>query len=386
MKTSSKVSSLILVILSAVFIFGFSAAFFILPDKEMSENENRVLASAPEISFDSLISGKLTEDIKNYFSDQFPLRGFFINVKGISELMLGKHENNGIFYDFKQGYMIDRLNADFDTINGNLSSLAQLNSALQSKKVTVAIAPRKLDALSHLLPSSIADASAVSPSDIDEICRENSLESVDLYSPLTNAAESGDYVYYRTDHHITTEGAYLIYLALAEKWGFEPYPREYFNKETVADDFYGTTWSASATSGISPDEIILWRSADDEAYTVHIIDNGTELSGFYDLSYLSKKDKYSVFLSGTNAGVMITKNTDEARPKLLILNDSFANSVVPFLALHFDIEMSDPRFLRSGLYEKLENGDYDELLLLMNLDTLSSSNLLATVSVGIPEK
>lgn len=385
MKTSTKVSSLILVILSAVFIFGFSAAFFILPDKEMSENENRVLSSTPEFSFDSLVSGKLTEEIKDYFSDQFPLRGFFINVKGLSELMLGKHENNGIFYDFEQGYMIDRLNADFDTVNANLSSLAELNSALSNKKITVAIAPRKLDALSHLLPSSVSAASGVSPSQIDEICRKHSLESVDLYSPLTAASESGDYIYYRTDHHITTDGAYLIYLALAEKWGFEPYPRDYFTKETVTNDFYGTTWSASATAGISPDEIILWRSTDDEAYTVHIIDNGSEISGFYDLSYLSKKDKYSLFLSGTNAGVTITKNTDEARPKLLILNDSFANSVVPFLALHFDIEMTDPRFLRSGLYDKLENGDYDELLLLMNLDTLSSSDLLATVSVGIPK-
>lgn len=385
MKTNSKVSSLILVILSAVFIFGFSAAFFILPDKEMSENENRVLASAPEFSFNSLVSGKLTDDIKNYFSDQFPLRGFFINVKGISELMLGKHENNGIYYDFKQGYMIDRLDADFDTINDNLSSLAQLNSALSGKKITVAIAPRKLDALSHLLPSSIAGTSAVSPSEIDEICRDHSLESVDIYSPLINASESGDYVYYRTDHHITTEGAYLIYLALAEQLGFEPYPREYFTQETVSNSFYGTTWSASATSGVSPDEIILWRSKDDEAYTVHIIDNGTELSGFYDLSYLSEKDKYSLFLSGTNANVTITKNTDEERPKLLILNDSFANSVVPFLALHFDIEMSDPRFLRSGIYDKIENGDYDELLLLMNLDTLSSSDLLSIVSVGIPK-
>ncbi len=385
MKTSTKVSSLIIVILSAVFIFGFSAAFFILPDKEMSENENRVLTSAPEFSFDSLVSGKLTEEIKDYFSDQFPLRGFFINVKGLSELMLGKHENNGIFYDFEQGYMIDRLNADFDMVNANLSSLSELNSALSNKKITVAIAPRKLDALSHLLPSSVSAASVVSPAQIDEICRKHSLESVDLYSPLTAASESGDYIYYRTDHHITTDGAYLIYLALAEKWGFEPYPRDYFTKETVTDDFYGTTWSASATAGISPDEIILWRSTDDEAYTVHIIDNGSEISGFYDLSYLSKKDKYSLFLSGTNAGVTITKNTDEARPKLLILNDSFANSVVPFLALHFDIEMTDPRFLRSGLYDKLENGGYDELLLLMNLDTLSSSDLLATVSVGIPK-
>lgn len=384
MRSNAKTSSLILIILSAVLIFGFTLAFFIIPDSEVSENENRVLASAPEFTLDALVSGSFTEDIKEYFADQFPLRGFFINVKGISELMLGKRENNGVFYA-EDGYMIDLLDADFDTADENFASLAELDGALD-KKITVAVAPRKIDALGSYLPSSIAGVGAEAHSDLCELYEKHGLDHVDLYSPLASAAENGDHVYYRTDHHITTEGAYLIYLELAKKWGFEPYAREYFTKETVTDSFYGTTWSASATSGITPDEINLWRSADDEEYTVHIIDNDTSIKGFYDYSYLDEKDKYSLFLSGTNAGVTVTRDGGEDRPKLLIINDSFANSVVPFLALHYDIEMTDPRFLRSGLYDKIEAGGYDEILLLMNLDTLSSSSLLSVISVGIPEE
>lgn len=383
MRSNAKTSSLILIILSAVLIFGFTLAFFIIPDREISENENRVLASAPELTLESLVSGKFTEDIKDYFSDQFPLREFFINVKGMSELALGKRENNGVIYA-KDGYMIDRLTADFGTVEANLTSLSKLDSALTSR-ITVAVAPRKIDALGAHLPTSLSGTGTKALSELTEITNRLGLDSVDLYSPLTNAAGNGDYVYYRTDHHITTEGAYLIYLALAEKLEFEPYPREYFTKETVSRDFYGTTWSASATAGIAPDEIILWRSADDEEYTVHIIDNDTSIEGFYDLSHLEGKDKYSIFLSGTNAGVTVTDG-DGDRPRLLIINDSFANSIVPFLALHYDVEMTDPRFLKSGLYDKIESGGYDEVLLLMNLDTLSSSPLLSVVSVGVPKE
>ncbi len=383
MTAKPKTSSVILVLLSGLFILGFSVAFFLLPDSEMSENENRVLASAPELSWESLTSGKFTEDVKEYFTDQFPLRGFFVSVKGYSELLLGKRENNGIYYA-EDGYMIDLLETDRDTVEKNLASLAELNSAIGGK-ITVAIAPRKLDALHRLVPVSYAEASAADRSFLCELYGKYELSYVDLFTPLATAASNGEYVYYRTDHHPTTEGAYLIYLSLAESLGFEPYPRDYFTSETVTDAFYGTTWSASATYGQAADKIDLWRYENDEEYTAHIIDNDKKLSGFYDLSLLDGKDKYSLFLSGTNANVSISRE-GEARPKLLILNDSFANSCVPFLALHYDIEMTDPRFLRSGIYDRISDGDYDAVLLFMNLDTVSSSELLSVLSAGLPKE
>ncbi len=383
MAKTYKISSLILVILAGAFIFGFSAAFFILPDKEMSENENRVLASVPNLSWESLSSGEFSEDIKEYFSDQFPLRCFFVSVKGYSELLLGKRENNGVYYA-EDGYMIDLLDTDLDTVRDNLASLSRLDGALDGR-VTVAVAPRKLDALHKYIPTAYAEASAEERNALSDMYRALSLDAVDLFTPLAVAASKGEYVYYRTDHHPTTAGAYEMYVAIAEKLGFEPYKRDFFTLETVTNAFYGTTWSASATYGAPADEITLWKSPNDAEYTVHIIDSDKSIVGFYDLSYLDTKDKYSLFLSGTNANVTVTKSGEE-REKLLIINDSFANSLVPFLALHYDVELIDPRFLKSSLYEKITAGDYDEILLMMNLDTLSSSSVLSVLSAGIPKQ
>ncbi len=384
MTKTYKISSLITVLLASLFIFGFSLAFFILPDKNVSENENRELASVPELSWESLSSGEFTDGIKDYFSDQFPLRGFFVSVKGYSELLLGKRENNGIFYA-ENGNMIDLLETDGETVRSNLTSLSKLDLALNGR-ITVAVAPRKLDALHKFIPSSYAEASANDRNGLVSLCEELGLDCLDLFTPLAESASKDEYVYYRLDHHPTTEGSYLIYLSLAEKLGFEPLPRDLFTVETVTDEFYGTTWSASATYGAKADKIDIWKTSDDDAYTVHIIDNDKKLTGFYDMSYLDGKDKYSLFLSGTNANVTVTRNDASDRPKMLILNDSFANSVVPFLARHYDIEMIDPRFLKSELYDKLSSGSYDEILLLMNLDTLSSSSLLSILSVGIPKE
>ncbi len=376
-------SSVIITSLAALIIFGLSAAFFIIPDREMSENENRVLASAPEITMGSLISGKLTEDVTDWFSDQFPCREFFVSLKGSVERLLGKRENNGVIYT-DGGYMIDRLTADFDTVTKNFASLSKLNGAVKTP-ITVAVAPRKIDALASLLPDALADTGADALAALNALYVEFGFDAVDLYSPLTDAANAGDYVYYKTDHHPTEHGAYLIYLALAEEWGFMPYDRDSFTVECVSDDFYGTTWSASVTNGADADKIELYRYDGDDEYTVHIIDNDKTLRGFYDTDYLSKKDKYALFLSGTNARVTVTadENNSMDREKLLILNDSFANAVTPFLARHYDIELLDPRFLRRGLYDTLASGEYDRVLLLMNLDTLSTSPLLAVVSAGI---
>lgn len=374
-------SSVIITSLAALIIFGLSAAFFIIPDREMSENENRVLASVPEITKDALLSGKLTEDVTDWFADQFPCREFFVSLKGTVERLLGKRENNGVIYA-ADGYMIDRLTADFDTVTKNLASLSKLNDAVDTP-ITVAVAPRKIDALASYLPATLSGTGADTVAILNGLYSEYGLDDVDLYTPITEAADAGDYVYYKTDHHPTQHGAYLFYLALAEEWGFTPYGRDSFTLECVSDDFYGTTWSASVTNGADADKIELYRYDGDDEYTVHIIDNDKTLAGFYDTDYLSKKDKYSLFLSGTNARVTVTKDSGEEREKLLILNDSFANAVVPFLARHYDIELCDPRFLRQGLYDKLTTSDYDRVLLLMNLDTLSTSPLLAVVSAGI---
>ena len=91
-----------------------------------------------------------------------------------------------------------------------------------------------------------------------------------------------------------------------------------------------------------------------------------------------------MFLSGTNARVTITANgSDGGRPRLLIINDSFANSMVPFLSRHYDIELCDPRWLRSELVSYINEGGFDRVLVLMNMDSISSSRLLAVIAAGI---
>ncbi|MEA4888232.1 MAG: DHHW family protein [Clostridiaceae bacterium] len=49
------------------------------PNQQVSADENRTLAQMPSFSWPKLASGEWTQEFENYFSDQFPMRNFFIN-------------------------------------------------------------------------------------------------------------------------------------------------------------------------------------------------------------------------------------------------------------------------------------------------------------------
>ena len=78
---------------------------------------------------------------------------------------------------------------------------------------------------------------------------------VDLAGEMKTRFDAGEYVYYKTDHHWTTLGAYYAYCAVMEQYGLEPYPLESFTREQVSDSFYGTTYSKGGFKFIAPDPI-----------------------------------------------------------------------------------------------------------------------------------
>ena len=79
-----------------IIIAALAAAFWIIPDRASSEEENRVLAQFPEFSPESLESGKFTSDFASYMADQFPMRDTFVGIKAAAEISMLKLENNSV--------------------------------------------------------------------------------------------------------------------------------------------------------------------------------------------------------------------------------------------------------------------------------------------------
>ena len=191
--------------------------------------------------------------------------------------------------------------------------------------------------------------------------------------------DNGEYVYYKTDHHWTSLGAYNAYCEIIKSYGLTPYSLDDFSRETFTTSFVGTTFAKAGAVFGGADTIELFRYEGDEDYTTTIIkgDKKTVLQGFYNKEkYRDINDKYSVFIGsddtsdgGNNAVTIVAKNTGEKRQKLILIKDSFGNSIVPFLARHFDLVILDLRTSTQDFTSYLEDPDLAHILVLYNMET-----------------
>jgi hypothetical protein len=325
------------------------------------------LSQFPAVKIKSVANGKFFADISNFYADQFPLRPFFTNVKANTERLLLRQENNGIIFG-KDGYLIARGEADCTILQKNLSYFQKLS---KNHELCVFIAPRAIDILSSKLPK-LCDLSLEKRI---YLMLDSYLPSrTDIADKFKKASDNGEYVWYKTDHHWTTDGAYLAYLNITEKLDITPYSINDFDRVTVSDSFLGTSFSKSGLSSAEYDSVTLYRYDGDTEISVYNEETGAETKGFYDLSKLEGKDKYLVFLGGNYSRIQI-RSGNTTRPSVLLIKDSFANSVIPFLARHFDLDVIDPRYFRGDISSLIKESKCDKTLVLIGAGTLESTGM-----------
>ena len=134
----------------------------------------------------------------------------------------------------------------------------------------------------------------------------------------------------------------------------------------VSNGFQGTLYSQSGIHWLEPDSIELW--VEESGLTVTSWRDGTpKEAGLYDYDYLGKKDKYSAFLGG-NQPLCVIKNP-EGEGKLLLIRDSYADSLAPFLALRFEeVHLLDLRYYRTGVAQYAQDVGADRILVCYSVE------------------
>ena len=358
----------------ALIFLAFIGAFFILnlvlPDRQFSEQENRYLQMRPEFSFKSLFSGDYTSKFETYTTDQFTFRDEWITLKAASELALGKQENNDVHL-CENGTLIEGFKRPENSVlDSNMSALNTLVGNTDAK-VYFALIPDKSDLYASLLPKNAPNDSEKEV--IDYCYGQSNATNVDIYSALS--AHTDEYIFYRTDHHWTSLGAYYGLSALAESMGLPcPALDSYTDRHVVSEEFYGTTWSSSGFSWVDPDTMEIFVNAP-EGLKVTSYPQGSPVEGkLYDFSFLEKKDKYSMFMGG-NCPMHVIETGNEDKPSLLILRDSYTDSLIPFLLDDFsEIHVLDLRYYRASLKAYIEQNDFDNVLVCYSVSNFCSDS------------
>jgi len=340
-----------------VFLGFFFVWNILLPDRDFSEQENRVLQTAPAFSVSELIKGKFTTKFETYVTDQFSFRDQWISLKARMELLCGKKENNGIYLCDNETLLEPFTGPEESDLQFRLDSINALADQTDIP-VYFALIPTASELYSSLLPAGAPNDSQKAV--IDRAYAGFHGGTVDIFSVLND--HSGDALFYRTDHHWTTLGAYYGYTAIAEAMGFAPAPLSAYSPETVTHEFYGTAYSSSGFRWIAPDEINVYVPQGEAVITNYPYGEAVEIP-LYDSSALEVKDKYRYFYGGNSPLVTVDTGNIDA-PSLLILRDSYMDSLSPFLFAHFSkLHILDLRYFRTGLQAYLSENDIDEILI-----------------------
>ncbi len=357
------------------FIFGISLTNLLTKDREVSETENRPLQQLPIFSFERLLSGRYTEQFDQYMMDQFIMKDNWVGLKSdVERVLFQKKENNGIYFA-EDDYLLEVFTEAGPYYERNLEAINAFHDKLPDISSTVILVPTAVKIYEDKLP---LFAPIYDQAEMLEVA-QNSLTShfINAYNVLNKHKD--EYIYYKTDHHWTTLGAYYIYQQLMKEWGMVPYLD--YKTEIVSTEFYGTYYSKANNYHLKPDEIEVYYPQDETTFSVTWDYQADILKGLYNYNYLNQKDKYSMFLNG-NHPLTIVKSSVKNGKKLIVFKDSYAHNFVPFLAMNFEeIHMIDLRYFNLNPYDYIRQQGFEQALFLYNLSTFGSDSTIHKLKV-----
>ena len=365
-KTKSKLIAAVFI----VFIFAAAVLYVFTPKNSFSETEKRYLADFPEFSFSSLVSGKFSAGFEKYLSDHAPFRNVLVSLNSYFELIKGNNGSNGVYLG-ADGWLIEKPFDRENRFDTNVKRIIEFSKSTDVPAVIAAV-PEKGFIYGEKLPKNALKYSDDEYLDmLSEQCG-GIVRFIDLSDPL-KAQKDVKQLFYKTDHHWTSEGAYIAYAEICKALGLTAAKESDFYVQN-AGDFYGTSYSTSLYTLTKPDTMNIMRSKKtDGAAEVVIEDGKSEKSGnmFFD-NNLKGSDKYTVFLDGNHPLVRI--KTENAGVRLLVIKDSFAHCLVPFLAENYgEIVMLDLRYYKKPVSQLLSEEGFNQILFVYGMENLAES-------------
>lgn len=356
---------------------------FIWPKQVFSEEENRMLATIPRFSFESFVNGDYLNGVNDYINDHFAFRNIYLKVNSWWEIdIMGKKENNGVYIG-KDGYLFEKFEYnDREKENGNTNVEIISDFANKMKE-------QNIPTYFVLVPNSIYINNDKLPNNVEVPNQEEIINQIYGKTENTNninvieslkKENKNKQLYFKTDHHINSDGAYVIYREYCKAANIAIKEIDNFNRVTISNDFLGTFDSKAQLLNQEPDELFVYKNENNTNIKEAIYDKQTTNSIFNE-EYLKGKDKYSYFLNGNNSRAIIKTNVNNDK-KLLVIKDSYAHIMSQFLCQEYsEVHFLDPRYTNFDYVEYAKENGITDVLFLYNVSTfVQDTNLKKIIS------
>lgn len=356
----------------------FPILLLAVPDRTYSSAEKRNLTQFPVPSIDSIVDTSYMDTFEEYMADQFPLRNAWMTLKTEADHLLGKYESQGVYIGKKHTLMerFDLPNAENERLTQE--AICEFAKRYPDIPAYFMLVPNQISIQTDLIPKEAPRADQFAYMDEMFQAVGKSVYTVDLRSVFEENADTMQ-LYYKTDHHWTTDAAFLAYQELAKK--MELTEDENWKSAVVCDSFKGSLASKSGfwIPAKDLDVIKVYQNTSQSDYLVTYGETQTKSASCYQMEYLDSDDPYQIFFGGNHTEVTIETTADTNR-KLLVFKDSYANCFLPFLFSDFKyITVVDPRYYYDDIDTLMLMNSYTDILYLYNVNTFSEDNNLRLV-------
>jgi DHHW protein len=350
---------------------------YLKKDDIYSEVENRNLKTKPSFSLKEFFLGSYTSDFDSYISDQFFGRKEFISLKTKIQQLGGNNKINNVYIG-KDGQLFEDFKIESDEkINDKIQVMNDFKEMNPNTNIEFMLIPTATSVLKDNLPKY-----APIDNELDYINKvgEGLDNSIKFINPYKNLKEnSNEYIYYKTDHHWTSDGAYIGYKSFCEANGIEAKEKSDFDELVVSEAFYGSLSSKVGVYGSNADKVKVYVPKEDNI-VVNYVSEQKKVPSLFDSESLNKKDKYQVFTGGNHPLINI-KTANNIDKKLLIVKDSYANSMIPFLTENYgEIDVIDLRYYTDSLQDFINTKNITDVLFMYNVNTFNGDDSIFNIN------
>lgn len=373
-----KVQEKLVGIIFILTLFLFLIINVIVPDREKSVQENRMLATKPKFRLSSLISGDYDEKFEAYMDDQFVGRDMWRKLKVTVDRIGGSRLENGVYIG-TNGQLLEQIEvADENHLAANIKAIKSFSESQSKIPVRMMLVPDAANVLNHSLPSLAKPEDQTQMFSMVRKDLGDSVEWIDVSTELNK--HKTEKIYYKTDHHWTTLGAFYAFQAAAPSLGIEGDLSGKYVSYAVSDSFNGMLASKSGVNLGEKEQIDIYvPTEEDTDLIVDYVDEGKRSTCLYDSSKLKEKDQYTVFLGG-NSSLLDIRTVSTSTKRLLLVKDSFANSFIPFLTPYYrEIVVVDPRYYSGTINDLMDSYRISEVLFLYSGNTFFKDNNISGV-------
>jgi len=378
--------------------------FILPPDKNASGFENRAMSLFPVFSAETYLNGEFSHGYESFLLDNTTNRTGWLTFAQITESVYGINT---------QGAMM----VEFDLADLGIGLIPEeTTGAIPYKKSTVNVNPYEpfgvdinfdenaifylrytedrelatryagvLNAYAEVLPEKTRIFSLISPVKVEfmdqryQAVNSSQLDTIEYINSLLHdsirpvdahgymSAHSGEYIFYRTDHHWTALGAYYAYLAFAGAADLEPVKIDNYTENTI-EGFVGSLAVGTRNRVIlnNPDTIYFYTINDGTSFSTDMFHLPSDQSNL----------SYRVFLGGDRDFYTFDSSNKNGRT-LVVVKDSFANALIPWLAPHYEtVAVIDPRQFTGSVANVLESFNDIDLLFVNYIPATTMSDLI----------